>query len=206
MSRVLPTVWNGMPAGPLAAHDARGQRRRLACRPRGSRAPAPGRRRRAAWPVWNAKIGRRARVGGLLQRRERRRRQVAGNLADDVRAGEPPARGRRRPPPRWCSPARLRARGPPCGTAASSRSRLNTEFTSAGTNSVPTLFTAGTTRRISREHLVVRRQQVDAGDVRAGDRCRLPAPAAIGLDDVREDDGHAAAPAASPPAASASRT
>ena len=72
-----------MAAGLLAAHHARGQRRRLAAAvmvvaPDDELAPA------RTWLVWNANTGSRARRGRLRDARERRSGEIAGNLADRI--------------------------------------------------------------------------------------------------------------------------
>ena len=117
-ARPASTVWNGMPPGrsPRMTRAASAADWRPAVV-----VVAPERRRSAppsAWLVWNAKIGRRARVGRLLQRREGRGRQVAGDLADHV---GPPRRERQRGvgarPLLVLAGTSIELEAPPCVTA-----------------------------------------------------------------------------------------
>ena len=204
--RVLPTVWNGMSAG-----------------------RSPRMTRTASAADWRAGVvvvarhrhdGAAVRLAGL-EREDRQARARGGLLhaSGNAAAVRLPgiwqmASGRRAASARLASGTSLlvlagtsiERRGPPSCRPPRSRSRLNTEFTSAGTNSVPTALHRRHDAANHRDHVVVRRRHVDAGDVGQVIGVGLAGAGGVRARHVREDDGHAAAPAGAPPAASASRT
>ena len=150
--------------GPLAAHDAHGQRGGLASGVVVVARHASRRRRRA--PGWS---GTRRSAGA----RARRPAARSGTPTPSGCRGSgrshpgaaPQAPGWRRPPPRSCSPARFDELEPRLAARGLQQVAVEHRVHFRRHEQRAEHFTAGRTRRISREHLVVGRQHVDAGDV-----------------------------------------